>query len=141
MSNLEKGIEAENYIADSIRKKSSVEIKQNHTWGVDITLKGYFGNLKIEVKSANKTVKKNGTSFKSGSFSFYPNNLDRPDFFAFVVNQYSGKPKTYWVKGDVIREHFKNRKRNSEKTKFTLGIPTLLTRIKKLDFSEVIDFE
>ena len=42
---------------------------------------------------------------------------------------------TYWVEGNVIREHFKNRKRNSA---FTMGIPTLKTRIKKVDFSEVI---
>jgi len=138
VNNLERGIIAENEIAREIKDNSNFEIEQNHTWGVDIILSTRMKTIGIEVKSANLFVKNGKNKMRSGKFSFYPNNINKPDFFVFVVNKKDNKKSTYWVAGDVIRNHFKNRKRNS---KFTLGIPTLMTRIPKLDFSEVIGFD
>ena len=134
MNNLEKGIVLEDFIAEGIREKG-LEVKQNYTWGVDVIIKTFFGDIAIEVKSANLYVKNGKKGLRKGNFSFYPNNIDRPDYFAFVINNDLKKKKTYWVSGDVIRNHFKNRKRES---KFTMGISTLLQRIPKIDFSEVI---
>lgn len=136
MNNLERGIIAENKIAKQIRDNSDFEIEQNHTWGIDIVIKTWLEDLNIEVKSCNQFVKNGKGRERKGNFSFYPNNLNRPDFFAFVVNKPNDKVNTYWVSGDVIRNHFKNRK---VKTKLTMGIPTLMTRIPKIDFSEVIN--
>jgi len=135
VNNLERGMIAENEIAKEIKDNSNFEIEQNHTWGIDIIIKTHLEDLKIEVKSANLYVKNGKNPKRKGAFSFYPHNIERPDFFAFVVNKNNNKKSTYWVAGDIIRNHFKNRK---TKTKFTLGVPTLMCRIPKVDFSEVI---
>ena len=134
--NIVKGIEAENYVAKQIEKYSNDEIEQNHTWGVDIILKTVNKNIMIEVKSANKHIKNGKKGLRSGKFYFYPNNIDRPDYYAFVIYKSEIVANTVWVKADVIRKHFADRKIRN--TKFSLGIPTLLTRIAKIDFSEVI---
>lgn len=139
MDNLSKGIVIEDFIAKQLKASGSFEIEQNHTWGVDIELITPMKKIKIEVKSANYIVKNGKKGTRKGVFSFYPNNIEKPDYFALVVCKDNGK-KTHWVCGDVIRKHFVNRKRNSEKSKFTMGIPTLMTRIKKVDFSEVVNF-
>ena len=134
MSNMEKGMECEDFIAENIREKG-LYVEQNYTWGVDVIIKTLLGDIQVEVKSANLYVKNGLKGVRKGNFSFIPDNLDRPDYFAFVITNDLNKKTTYWVAGDVIREHFKNRKRSSA---FTMGIPTLKTRIKKVDFSEVI---
>ena len=81
---------------------------------------------------------KNGKGgIRSGKFSILLNDLERAiDYFAFVIYKPHEKVDTYWVKGEVIRNHFSTRKRKSN---LALGIPTLLTRISKVDFSEVIE--
>ena len=134
MSNMEKGMDCEDFIAKGIREKG-LYVEQNYTWGIDIIIKTLLGDIQVEVKSANLYVKNGKNGKRKGKFSFIPDNLDRPDYFAFVITNDLKKKMTYWVEGNVIREHFKNRKRNSA---FTMGIPTLKTRIKKVDFSEVI---
>ena len=134
MKNMEKGMECEDFIAENIREKG-LYVEQNYTWGIDIVIKTLLGDIQVEVKSAQMCVKNGLRGVRKGNFSFIPDNLDRPDYFAFVITNDLNKKTTYWVAGDVIREHFKNRKRNSA---FTMGIPTLKTRIEKVDFSEVI---
>ena len=91
------------------------------------------------MKSSRLFVKnKNGKNgIRSGKFSIQLIDLEREiDDFAFVVYKLNEKVDTYWVRGEVIRKHFSTRKR---KNKLALGIPTLLTRIPKVDFSEVIE--
>ena len=127
-------MECEDFIAEGIREKG-LYVEQNYTWGIDIVIKTLLGDIQVEVKSAQMYVKNGKKGSRKGNFSFIPDNLDRPDYFAFVITNDLKKKMTYWVEGDVIREHFKNRKRN---TAFTMGIPTLKTRIEKVDFSEVI---
>ena len=139
MNNIEKGIIAENYIAKKIKEHTKDEIEQNHTWGIDIVLKMAKKDVKIEVKSANRFIKGGKQGLKSGKFQFFTNNLKRPDYYAFVINNALSGNNTVWVKGDVIRKHFADRK--ICKSKFALGIPTLMQRIPKIDFSEVIGLE
>ena len=115
------------------------DFEQNHTWGIDIILNQKNKKIKIEVKSSQLYVKdkigKNGV--RRGKFSIQLKDLEREiDYFAFVIYKPNEKVDTYWVKGDIIRKHFSTRKRVS---KLGLGIPTLLTRIQKCDFSEVIE--
>ena len=140
MTNLENGIKAENMIADELRfRNKELELEQNHTWGIDIILNQKDKKIKIEVKSSRLFVKnKNGKNgIRSGKFSIQLIDLEREiDYFAFVVYKLNEKVDTYWVRGEVIRKHFSTRKR---KNKLALGIPTLLTRIPKVDFSEVIE--
>ncbi len=133
-----KGLDVENYVADKFQGVNLREIEQHYSWGVDIVVKTMTSELKIEVKSAQRFVNNGNRKPRSGKFSFIPNNLDKPDYFAFVICNWNGKRTTYWVKASAIRAHFNNRKIKSHKTRFTLGIPTLLTRIQKIDFSEVI---
>ena len=136
MNNLEKGIIAENFVVKRLKESTDFEIEQNHTWGVDIVLKTAKKDIKIEVKSANKYIKAGKQGLKSGKFQFFTNNLNRPDYYAFVIYKSETNANTIWVKADIIRKHFSKRKIG--KSKFALGIPTLLTRIPKIDFSEVI---
>lgn len=138
MSNLENGIKAENMIAEKLRFRNQ-ELDQNHSWGIDIILNQKNKKVKIEVKSAQLFVKhkvgKNG--IRSGKFTIQLNDLERAiDYFAFVIYKPKQKVDTYWVRGNVIRKHFESRKRYRS---LGLGIPTLLTRIQKVDFSEVIE--
>ena len=144
ITNFEKGIDSENRVARVLKKEipNECEIEQNHSWGVDIVVRNkdyppfaFVKEIKVEVKSANEKVKNGNKGLRSGKFSFYPNNLNKPDYFAFEVCKLDNKITTYWVKGEVIQNHFKDHKR---KTKLTLGVPTLLQRISKVDFSEVI---
>ena len=137
-TNFEQGVKAENMIAEKLTFRNG-EIEQNHTWGIDIILNRKDKRIKIEVKSSQLYVKgkncKGGV--RSGKFSIQLNDLERAiDYFAFVIYKPNEKVDTYWVKGDVIRNHFSTRKK---KDKLGLGIPTLLTRIQKVDFSEVIE--
>ena len=137
MSNLENGIKAENMIAKKLIFRNQ-EIEQNHTWGIDIIVNRSKKKIKIEVKSSQLYVKdilgKGG--IRRGKFSIQLKDLERAiDYFAFVIYKPKEKVDTYWVKGEVIRKHFEFRKRNK---KLGLGIPTLLQRIPKVDFSEVI---
>ena len=137
-TNLERGIEAENLIAKALRDNNK-ELEQNHTWGIDIILYQKNKRIKIEVKSSQLFVKnKNGKGgIRQGKFSIQLSDLEREiDYFAFVIYKPNEKVNTYWVKGEVIRNHFSTRKR---KNKLALGIPTLLTRIQRVDFSEVIE--
>ena len=125
-------------IAEKLRFRND-DIEQNHTWGIDIILNRKNKKVKIEVKSARLFIKdkmgKNGV--RRGKFNIQLNDLERAiDYFAFVVYKPKEKVDTYWVRGEVIRKHFYKRKRTS---KLGLGIPTLLTRIPKVDFSEVIE--
>ena len=139
LNNIEKGIIAENYIAKQLKEYTKDEIKQNHTWGMDIVLKTAKRDIKIEVKSANRYIRGGKQGLKSGKFQFFTNNLNKPDYFAFVINNALSENKTVWVKGNVIREHFADRK--ICKSKFALGIPTLMQRIPKIDFSEVVGLD
>ena len=127
-------------IADELRfRNKELELEQNHTWGIDIILNQKDKKIKIEVKSSRLFVKnKNGKNgIRSGKFSIQLIDLEREiDYFALVVYKLNEKVDTYWVRGEVIRKHFSTRKR---KNKLALGIPTLLTRIPKVDFSEVIE--
>ncbi len=132
-TNLEKGILAENLIAKELRELYECEVSQNHTWGVDIEIQKGLQTILVEVKSASYFVK-NGSKVRKGNFYFYPYNLERADYFAFVINNNFG-PRTIWVKGGDIVEYFKNHKK---RTKLCLTIPSLLNRVKKIDFSEVI---
>lgn len=135
MNNLEKGIMAENMIARKLRLKNQ-DFEQNHTWGIDIILNQKNKRIKIEVKSSQLFVK-GSNGIRSGKFSIQLNDLERDiDYFAFVIYKPREKVDTYWVRGEVVRKHFATRKRNK---KLGLGIPTLLTRIPKVDFSEVIE--
>lgn len=138
MNNLEKGIKAENMIVEKLRFRNQ-ELEQNHTWGIDIILNRKNKKIKIEVKSSQLFVKdklgKGGV--RRGKFSIQLKDLERViDYFAFVIYKPRQKVDTYWVRGEVIRKFFSTRKRNA---KLGLGIPTLLTRIPKIDFSEVIE--
>lgn len=138
LSNFETGIKAENMIADKLRFRNK-EFEQNHTWGIDIILNGKNKKIKIEVKSSQLFVKnKNGKNgIRQGKFSIQLTDLERAiDYFAFVIYKPNQKVDTYWVRGEVIRKHFSTRKR---KNKLALGIPTLMTRIQRVDFSEVIE--
>ena len=138
MSNLENGIKAENMIAEKLQFRNA-EFEQHHTWGIDIILNRKDKRIKIEVKSSKLFVKdKIGkNNVRRGKFSIQLKDLEREiDFFAFVIYKPKEKVDTYWVRGEVIRKHFSKRKQTS---KLGLGIPTLLTRISKVDFSEVIE--
>lgn len=124
-------------VVEKIRfRNKELELEQNHTWGIDIILNQKGKNIKIEVKSARLFIKgQNGV--RSGKFSIQLNDLERDiDFFAFVIYKPKQKVVTYWVRGEVIRKHFSRRKRYSD---MGLGIPTLLTHVQKVDFSEVIE--
>ena len=135
MNNLEKGIMAENMIARKLRLRNR-DFEQNHTWGIDIILNQKNKRIKIEVKSSQLFVKSD-KGVRRGKFSIQLNDLEREiDYFVFVIYKPREKVNTYWVRGEVIRKHFEFRKRNK---KLGLGIPTLLTRIPKVDFSEVIE--
>jgi len=138
VSNLEKGIKAENMIAEKLQYRNK-EFEQNHTWGIDIILNQRDKKVKIEVKSCQLYVKdkngKNGT--RRGKFSLQLKDLEREiDFFAFVIYKPNEKVATYWVRGAVIRKHFSTKR---QPAKLGLGIATLLNKISKVDFSEVID--
>lgn len=135
MSNLENGIKAENMIAEKLLFRNQ-DLEQNHTWGIDIILNRKNKRIKIEVKSSQLFVKRY-KGVRSGKFSIRLNDLERAiDYFAFVIYKPNEKVDTYWVRGEVVRKHFERRKRNKT---LGLGIPTLLTRIPKVDFSEVIE--
>ena len=135
MSNLENGIKAENMIAEKLLFRNQ-DLEQNHTWGIDIILNRKNKRIKIEVKSSQLFVKRY-KGVRSGKFSIRLNDLERAiDYFAFVIYKPNEKVDTYWVRGEVVRKHFERRIRNKT---LGLGIPTLLTRIPKVDFSEVIE--
>lgn len=127
------GRKAELKIAKELRKFHN-NVKVNHTWGTDVVVKcpeKEYDTL-IEVKSAHYEV---GIKEKwKGKFYFYPYNLDRPDFFAFIIYYEEGSD-TFWVKKKIIVDYFRNHKK---KTKLSLGIPTLLEKIDTIDFGEVI---
>ena len=125
-------------IADKLRYRNK-EFEQNHTWGVDIILNKKDKKIKIEVKSARLYIKdkRKPSGHVRGKFCFQPIDLESEiDYFAFVINKPNNKVNTYWVRGEVIRNHFFARKRYKG---LGLGIPTLLTKIQKVDFSEVIE--
>ena len=128
-TNLEKGILAENLVAKELRDLFEGCINQNHTWGADIEIQRGRRTILVEVKSASYFVK-NGNRFRKGSFYFYPYNLERVDYFAFVINKAIG-PRTIWVKGGEIVKYFKNHK---NLTKLCLKIKSFLNRVKKIDF-------
>ena len=137
LSNLETGIKAENMIAEKLRYRNK-EIEQNHTWGIDIILNQKNKKIKIEVKSSQLHIrdKRGKNGIRGGKFNFQLKDLEREiDYFVFVIYN-NEKVKTYWATGDVIRKHFSTKKRVP---KLGLGIYTLLNRIKKVDFSEVIE--
>ncbi len=140
LTNLEQGIKAENMIVEKLRfRNKELELEQNHTWGIDIILNQKEKKIKIEVKSATLYVKdkRKPSGYVRGKFCFQPIDLEREiDYFAFVINKPNNKVNTFWVRGEVIRNYFSTKKRYKG---LSVGIPTLLTRISKVDFSEVID--
>ena len=127
------GKKAELKIAKKLVKNNCL-FKLNHSWGVDIVIKTPIREIKVEVKSAHYLVSNGHQKVRKGKFYFYPGNLLRPDFFAFVIF-YEGGSDTFFVRGDIIRKHFENHKK---KTKLSLGIPTLMDKIDTIEFNEVI---
>ncbi len=109
-NNLKKGIKAENHIVEKIKEQIDAQIIQNHTHGIDIKILREQYVINIEVKSCQYLVKNGNKTPRKGNFSFYLENISRPDFFAFIVTNPTKKKKTYLVQGDVIREHFKKSK-------------------------------
>ena len=77
-------MECEDFIAGGIREKG-LYVEQNYTWGIDIVIKTLLGDIQVEVKSAEMYVKNGIKGSRKGNFSFIPDNLDRPDYFAFVI--------------------------------------------------------
>lgn len=129
------GLKAELKVAKKIRRIHN-EVKVNHTWGVDIQIHTPKKVINVEVKSAHYLVKNGKHKERKGKFYFYPNNLERPDFFAFVIF-YEGGSDTFFVRGNVIRTYFKNHKKE---TKLSLGIPAFFKKIPTIEFNEVIEY-
>lgn len=101
---------------------------------MDIQLNIKLKTIYIEVKSANRYVRNGKSGWRAGAFYFLPYNLNRADFYALVIN-YLDKPKTFWVKKEEIQQYFKDHKKRN---KLCLTIPSLLNKIKRIDFSDVI---
>lgn len=131
---INNGKKAELKIVKKLRK-NNLSVKLNHSWGVDIVIKTPKKDIKVEVKSAHYIVSNGINKYRKGKFYFYPGNLLRPDFFAFVI-YYEGDSDTFFARGDIIRKHFENHKK---KTKLSLGIPALIDKIDTIEFNEVID--
>lgn len=110
------------------------KISHHKTWGADITIENDAKEIIIEVKTAHYKVKNGKKGMRTGKFYFIPQNLERPDFYAFII-YFPTKVTSYWVRKEVIAKYFAF---HTKRTKLSLGIPTFLTHIPKTDFSEVI---
>ena len=130
--NIIRGFEIENALANEIRSKVDSVI-QNHTWGIDLIIQNKNKIIKVEVKSAKLWVKNGKKGYRKGRFIFASEKLGRPDYFAFVINK-NYENITYWVKAQEVKDYFKD----SKSKKVSLGIPALMNRFNRIDFSEVI---